>query len=303
MRIAGTDIGTNTILMMIAELDKFNNLQIIRDEHSLARLGENTDKTKTISSAAISRAITILDKYKKICDDENVEKHTLVATSAMRDAVNGDEVKAMLENTIKENIQIITGEEEALFSFLGTVEDENPSAVIDIGGGSTEFITGKNKDISFRKSINIGAVRITERFFLEQPIDDKMQKNALELIRTNLTTNIDPNIFLNRKLYAVAGTPTTIAASYLKLNDYEFDKINGFCLTKAIVNEVLSSFIGLTPQEISEQHKIHPLRADVITAGTLILSEIMNYLDTDSVIVSALGLRYGILKANLNKHK
>lgn len=295
MKIAGIDIGTNTILMTIAEKKADESLEILCDEHSIARLGEKTDNTTWISPDAISRAVNILKNYKNICDNEQVDEIQIVTTSAMRDAKNGEEVRYVLENTIQSKIKIISGEEEARLSFLGTVENELPASVIDIGGGSTEVISGTIEELTFIKSLKIGAVRLTERFFNVDCLTEDMVIAAKAVIKNEFKSNIQKEFFKGN-LYAVAGTPTTIAAVCLNLKEYDFNKVNGYILSKDSINHVLDLFLRFKPEEISKKYNIHPLRADVITAGTIILSEAMEYLNIERCIVSALGLRFGIIK-------
>ncbi len=294
MRIAGIDIGTNTILMMIAENGK-SGIRIIRDEHSIARLGEKTDESGEISHAAIDRAANILQSYRNICNEENVDVILPAATSAMRDAKNNKYVKSELERIISSEIRLIDGEEEARLSFLGTVEDTDEASVIDIGGGSTEFISGKNREVSFRKSIDIGSVRITERFFKNPvPLDLEISE-AESFIKSEFKKYLS-DFNAGGRFYAVAGTPTTIAAAVLKLDDFKREKINLYNLSIDDINTMKYKFLKMTPEEITNQYNIHPMRADVIAAGAVILSESMQYLRKNSCIVSTMGLRYGIIK-------
>lgn len=292
-RIAGIDIGTNTILMVIGEKNEFGELVFLRNEHSIARLGEGVDKTHYIKPEAIERAKKILINYKKICDENNVLEIAASGTSALRDAENRDFVINELSAVIGTEIEVIPGEEEARLSFLGTIENNDPSIVVDIGGGSTEFIFGENKQIKYRYSVPIGAVRLTERHIKIQPAVEDNINEAKEFI-INKLNNIDITLFKG-ELIGVAGTPTTLSAVAQELPIFKKDLVHNYILELNKVNEIFNTLKKLNVEDIKKIPGIHPDRADIITAGTLILLTVMRFLRTDKCKVSTRGLRYGIL--------
>ena len=293
IRIAGIDIGTNTILMVIGEKYQTGELKFIRNEHSIARLGEGVDKTHLIKPEAIERAKIILTEYKNICDKNNVKYVSASGTSALRDAQNREEVINELSSFIGTEIKVITGEEEARLSYLGTIEDDKLYTVVDIGGGSTEFITGENKIIKTRHSISIGAVRLTERYFKQQPagISDFQKAETYIIESLNKIKKED----YNGELIGVAGTPTTLAAVAQGITKFEKGKVHNFILNYETINNIFNNLKVLTIEGIKGINGIHPDRADIITAGTLILKSIMNFYGIDVIRVSTRGLRYGIL--------
>lgn len=293
-RYAAIDIGTNTILMLIAEI-KVNEIIYLKDSISIARLGENVDKDGNISEEAISRAVNILKEYKDVCNELKVSNIIAVGTSALRDASNGDDVLKIFNNVLPAEYKVIPGEIEASLSFLGTIQSSKPSVVIDIGGGSTEIIYGVDNKIKSRISLNIGAVRFTEKFISQQPIIKSELENLKIEIRKELK-KVNPEIDLNSDVIAVAGTPTTLAGIALGLKDYVPDKIHNYILTANELNKIINKFCEMSNNIISEFYNIHPKRADVITVGSIILSELLNYLNLNSVKVSIQGLRYGIIK-------
>lgn len=302
MRVATIDIGTNTILMLIAELDKSNNYEIIKQEFSTPRLGEGIDKSGIISTIAIDRASEALRNYKSIIDDLKVDKVVTNATSAMRDAKNNLIVKDIFEKILGSEVEIISGETEAYYSFMGGVPTTEKSALLDIGGGSTEIMIGENNKIIFRKSFQIGAVRLTERFFNNiSPISIEninIAENYLQDLLSQETINLS-----GLQLYSVAGTPCTLATAARGLYDYEIDKVHNTKLYKKDVLKLLENFKELTSNEISEKYKINSKRADVITAGALILNTFLNYYKLDYTYVSSKGLRFGILQNFVNSLK
>ncbi len=299
IRAAGIDIGTNTILMVIGEKKPDGNLNIIIDEHSIARLGAGVDSSKNIRQEAIDRAIKILKSYRHLLDNNNITRVRIVATSALRDASNRSYVIEQLSKAIGSEIEIISGNEEAFLSFMGTVEGDELSTIIDIGGGSTEIITGAQGRIIAKQSLDIGTVRLSERMFAAHPpseneinIFEKEVKFNLRKLSSGIETG---------KFYAVAGTPTTIAQVALGMQEYDFNKINGYVLDIDTVNTTISKFLDASVEEISDRYHIHPKRADIITAGAFILKFVMEYFRIDKATVSAKGLRYGVMLSVLNK--
>ncbi|MFP4368917.1 MAG: Ppx/GppA family phosphatase [Candidatus Kapaibacterium sp.] len=296
-KIAVIDIGTNTILMSTAIITK-EKIDITGDYHKLARLGENVDKTGQINNEAIERSVKILLEYKDICAKENIQRIIVTGTSAMRDAANRGEVLSALGKSIGSEINIIDGKKEAELSFAGAARDSAPSLVIDVGGGSTEIISGREKVFSNMISLQIGAVRITERFFSSLPPGSDEYNTAGEYIRKEIRKTSGWHI--DRKIYSVGGTATTIAHALSGKDIYDREAVHGQEVYYNDLSGLLDVFLSLTPDEITRKFGMHPKRADVISAGTLIMKELMEMYDKRSFAVSANGLRYGLLKQMQN---
>ena len=291
---ATIDTGTNTILMLVAKVDDKGKIEIIRDEHSIARLGENVSKTGFISAEAIRRGVKIMENYRSICREINVCGISAVATSAVRDSGNRNEVASALSAALGSQVRIIDGETEAKYSFTGSVESDEASSLIDIGGGSTEFIFGEKGKINFRKSLNIGALKLTEKFSLADLPAPENISAAREFIFSQLSSI--PKSILNGTVYAVAGTPVTVAAIYQNLTEFDYDKVHLFDLNRDIVKDVLT-FIAGNPLDVTiQKYNINPKRADILIGGILILQTAMQYFDLKTVKANAKGLRYGLLK-------
>ena len=285
MKIASIDIGTNTLLLLVMEY-KNGQLTIIEDHHKIARLGENLNKTGIISSNAINRATKILEFYKERIIDLDIDHVISCATSAMRDALNSKEVSLKLENIIETKIKIISGDEEARLSYLGSIEfDKN--IVIDIGGGSTEIIQGINEKIIHAESVNIGAVRITEMFDLWNKSSDNIVK-ARNFIKDQLKVFPLNDI---KHAIAVAGTPNTLATLHLGIKEYSREKLHMLNMKKSDLGKTIQIVISSSKKDLIEKHGIHENRADVILGGALILDEFMNYFKLDNLYVSSNGLR------------
>ncbi len=299
-KFATIDIGTNTILMLIAEQINDNNFKVIADYHNIARLGEDfTNTNKKIIPEAKNRAIKILKDYRTLIEKHKVDKVFAVATSAVRESENSKDVINEFQNTLGYPIKIISGEQEAFYSYLGAVnKDDLDTLVIDIGGGSTEIIIGKGLKIEKRISYDIGAVKLTKMYIPEHPPTENQLNEMSNFIKEKL---LEQKINLDNskkfKVYAVAGTPTTIAAVDLGLHDFNRDLIEGHVLTLDKIQFILKKFISVTIDEIVTKFKVHPKRADVITAGTKLLFEILKFFNLSKCIASTKGLRYGMMKS------
>ncbi|HRP02131.1 MAG TPA: hypothetical protein PLE30_05720 [Candidatus Kapabacteria bacterium] len=298
MRVATIDIGTNTILMLIVEVNN-KDYKIISQHFSTPRLGEGVDKTNVISENSCKRAFEVLETYKQIIEDLSIVKVIANATSALRDASNKIDIKSRLEIALGSPISIISGEEEAYFSFIGAVDTTSKTALIDVGGGSTEIMIGKNNKIIERYSYQLGVVRLTERIFnyiapiSKSKIDEAIAYTSDILSKHKINLSGLP-------LFAVSGTPCALATSIKGLPDSDADKINGSKLYKSEIYDLLIKFSKLKPDEISTKYRINPKRADLITAGALILYVILDINNIDYLIVSSKGLRFGILQNYLN---
>ncbi|GAB1430755.1 Ppx/GppA phosphatase family protein [Ignavibacteria bacterium] len=288
MRVAAIDIGTNTLLMTIGERTHGGTLRVLRDEHSIARLGAGVDAAGNIGSEAIERAANILRHYRTICDELNVQTVVAVGTSALRDAANRDKVCAALGNIIGAEIRVIDGATEAALSFRGTTESNAPAVVIDIGGGSTEIIAGRNCLIEYRESVNIGAVRLTERFFDTLPPKKETVYAVTEFIFRQL-----PDTLPTYHPIAVAGTATTLAA--IACGGFFPERIYGYKLSLDEATAITERLLRLSPPEIIAIPGVHSQRADILPAGAVILISIMKKFNLNACTISTRGLRFGVL--------
>jgi len=290
--IAGIDIGTNTILMAIGYKNNDGSLTIFHDEVQFARLGNNVDKTGIIEEARIIIAEQILRNYAVICESFSVDCIYAVATSAMRDAINGKEVQLRLEKAIGTSLRIIQGEEEARLCFLGTVPQNQKAMVIDIGGGSTEIIIGSHGTLEYIQSINIGAVRLTERYFHDLPPSQSEINQALETIQKEL---VHLPTVQDYAVYCVAGTPVTLARIALGLENYDAKLINGYELSYLVITIILQQLLHSTREEIIHIQGVEQQRADILPAGTLILDTLLRHCAKQNCFVSTGGVRYGLI--------
>ena len=294
---ASIDIGTNSCRLLIAEVQKDNEIinfkKEIYKDLEIVKLGEDVNKNKFLKEKAIERTLKCLKKYKEIIDKYSIEEKNIIcfATSATRDANNRDYFIKKVYDETKIKINCISGEEEAYINFKGVISsfDKNFKEnilVFDIGGGSTEFTLGNINGIKKKISLNIGSVRITEKFFLDNGIYNYSEENrnkAKEWVKENLKKLKD---FKNENftLIGVAGTTTTQVSIREKMEVYDSEKIHLSSLTSKEINDNLNLFIkNINKQEIKG---LDPKRKDVIIGGTIILKEILEYFKKDFVIVS-----------------
>ena len=292
MRIASIDIGTNTLLLLIGEVQADGSFSIVHDEHSIARLGEGVHASKCINEKAIERASHILHRYKLICDSYKVEKITIVATSAMRDADNAEYVCSILSSIIQKPISIISGKEEAYFSYVGSKETYDNPTIIDIGGGSTEIICMDNDHTIQSISLNIGAVRFTEKYFSTYPPSIDSIQEAIAEIKTSLSQF---TISVHSPVIVVAGTPTTLACIDQGLDEYHRDKVHGYILTYDAISSITDMLCTSSYDSLFSIKGINPKRADILPAGSFLLKSLLSYFAIEHCIVSTKGLRYGVL--------
>jgi exopolyphosphatase/guanosine-5'-triphosphate,3'-diphosphate pyrophosphatase len=291
MRVASIDIGTNTVLLLIADVER-DDLQMLVDDHATARLGEGVDKTGVISDAAYERLRSKLLQHAITIDHFAPLTVSAIATSAMRDARNRDEILRRAKDDTGIAIEVISGDEEARWTYLGAIQalqlPDVPIAVVDIGGGSTELALGDRRSFDHGVSAQIGAVRLTERAHEQNlSVDD-----AAAMVRDAFGAVAMPP---DSDLIAVAGTPTTLAAIELGLAAFDASRIHGHRLSLTAVNQVLDNIWDMPSEEIvTEYAGVNPGRADILAAGTLILREAMQLAQVRECIVSTRGLRYGI---------
>ncbi|MDA0260028.1 MAG: Ppx/GppA phosphatase family protein [Actinobacteria bacterium] len=277
-RVAAIDCGTNSIRLLIADITG-DNFQEITREMEIVRLGQGVDATGKFDPEAIERTLTATKKYAEIIASKGVEKIRFCATSATRDASNRELFIDGVREILGIEPEVIPGTEEAELSFIGATKGlthtESPYLVVDIGGGSTEFVLG-DSEVKYAKSVNIGCVRMSERHLNKAPQDPLAVQKAIQDIDDAIAeaAYIVP-IKEAKTLIAVAGTATTVAAAALSLSEYDRHLIHLSRIPAAKVFEVAQMFSLMSREEIAALGYMHPGRVDVIAAGSLVLSRVM----------------------------
>lgn len=302
-RTACIDVGTNTALLLVADLDPESD-RIIPVEHrqTIVRLGQDVDEGRIICREALDRLVACLSGYAERCRSLGVGTILAAGTSALRDAANRDVIIAEVQRATGIELRCISGKEEAELTFFGAVAGigaiPEPFTVIDIGGGSTEIITGTASAVDRSVSIDIGSVRLTERFLTGLPPSTAQYDAALDEINRRLSESLAPFLTSTQTVFGVAGTLTTIAQ--VTMGDLRFDpeKVQGFRLEFDQVHRLLER-LRLLPLSAVVALGIPEGRADVILMGTLILHQFMQQLGADAVTVSIQGLRFGMARKEL----
>lgn len=301
-RCAFIDIGTNAILCLIAEIRDTGRFRVLDDLADIARLGEGVDDTGRISRDGEQRALAVLERYRDHCARLGVEEMIAVGTSALRDAANSSAVLARYRAKLGFNIRVISGEQEAAYSFLavqrGLPLDGRELMVIDVGGGSTEFIRGNaSRGVSQAVSLDLGSVRLTERFLHSDPVHGDEVAAMLTAVDREVARLPEFGLRAGSELtlVGIAGTFTTLAAVQKKLRSYSHGEVHGSCLT---LRELQRQIALLQKKSVAQRRLMagmDPKRADVIFAGAFLIERIMNFFRAESVIVSDQGVRYGLL--------
>jgi exopolyphosphatase/guanosine-5'-triphosphate,3'-diphosphate pyrophosphatase len=294
--VASIDIGTNTILLLIAEVEG-RKIYPLFEMETVARLGEDVQKNNILLKEAMDRSLQTLAQYLKRCQEFEVQKIFAAGTSALREAKNAEDFLKLVKEKLNLSIDIISGEEEAQLSFLAVAEDlqekEKPILVVDIGGGSTEFILGKGDQIKQWISLPIGSVRFTEQFLRSDPIREEEWKRMEKKIQEHLV-NI-PHSKEPSSMVAVGGTATTLASVEQGLGDFIVEKIHHFILKREALKKQLLLYRSKTIEERKKIPGLPIARADVILAGAAILYMAMEELHCPSALISCHGVRYGLL--------
>ena len=305
-RFASIDIGTNTILLLVAELEGKGTFRVLDDRAEIARLGEGVDRTHRIGPEGEERSVQVLRSYLERCAQLGVDEIVAAGTSALRDARNAEDFKARLKQELGLDLRVLSGEEEAAYSYLavrrGLDLEGKELLVVDVGGGSTQLIWGRGGALHRLISLNLGSVRLTERFLHSDPV---REEECAELTRT-IDRGLEPlNADWGQQdkfdaMVGLAGTFTTMAAIEKGLTQYSHSEVHGSRLSRAEVQRQIRLFRGKTIAERKEIPGLEPKRADVILAGALLIDRIMALFHIDRVTVSDQGIRYGLLHERLS---
>ncbi|MFZ9309408.1 MAG: exopolyphosphatase [Candidatus Nanopelagicales bacterium] len=273
-RLAAIDCGTNSIRLLVVEVEG-DSLKELHRDMIIIRLGEGVDEHKRFSDAALRRLQDACRIFQYVLKDLNVSRTRFIATSASRDVSNREAFLEIINTELSLTPDIISGDEEARLSFLGATGRfrhlPSPYLVIDIGGGSTEFVIGNDR-VESARSINIGCVRMSERHHFSDP----PTKSELDIATKDIDTAIDEalkvvDVRKAKTIIGLAGSITTVAAEALHLSSYEREKINGSQFSLDQIESAAQSLIRMTQSERAALGFMHPGRVDVIGAGALVL--------------------------------
>ncbi|WP_435189026.1 Ppx/GppA phosphatase family protein [Streptomyces sp. bgisy126] len=297
-RVAGIDCGTNSIRLLVADVHPETGELVELDRRmTIVRLGQGVDRTGRLAPEALERTFAACREYAAVIEELGAERIRFVATSASRDAENRDDFVNGVVEILGVEPEVITGDQEAAFSFAGAT-GELPGTrtylVVDIGGGSTEFVTGTDH-VQAARSVDIGCVRLTERHVRHDP----PTAEEAEAIRADVRAALDlaagaVPIDTADVLVGLAGSVTTVAAIALGLPEYDSEKVHHSRISAGQVAEVTERLLASTHDERAAIPAIHPGRVDVIVAGALVLREIVERVGAREVVVSEHDILDGI---------
>jgi exopolyphosphatase/guanosine-5'-triphosphate,3'-diphosphate pyrophosphatase len=278
---------------------------VLEDQAEITRLGEGVDRTGRIGSEGEGRSLKALRGYLESCKTLGVDEIAVVGTSALREARNAGDFKARLKRELGLDLRVLSGQEEAAYSYLavqrGLSLQEEDVLVVDVGGGSTELIWVKEGGLYRLASVDLGSVRLTERFLLSDPVrEDECARLVAAIDRA-----LEPRVFnwgpatYFHLMVGIAGTFTTLAAVEKRLCQYSHGEVHGSCLTRSQVQRQIDLFRNKTIAERRKIPGLEPKRADVILAGALLIDRIMDLFRVDEAVVSDQGIRYGLLHERL----
>lgn len=301
MTVASIDIGTNTILCLIAKLNLETKTIIpLKDLQEIPRLGKGLKPGRNIAADKIAALFKILKSYDTLIKFYRCEKVYVTCTNAFRISSNGDELANEIASRFGYDVMVVPGELEAELSFTGAFyNNDGPGLIIDIGGGSTEIIFGSIGNILYKKSFQTGVVAGTEKYDLDKT-PSKRNITHFKMFLNELFYELEKNNFDAKSVIALSGTPVTLACITRKLTYYDEQKIEGSLLSLIDVLMISDQLAGLCADKIINTFpQIAGGREDVIFAGSIILKVLMQKLRIDSVKVSTKGIRYGAIIKNL----
>ncbi len=295
---AAIDCGTNAIRLLIATVDGHKVSDRVREMRTV-RLGEGVDTTCEFSSAALERTFVACREYAELLKQYEVKKIRFIATSASRDVSNRDAFIAGVKEALGVEPEVISGDQEAELSYRGALSGlhvQGPVLVADIGGGSTEFVTSLPDGSLVSKSLNIGCVRMSERYLHSDPPTQREIENTVSDIDSQIEL-IHRTILINSEttFIGLAGSVTTVAAMAMGLREYDAEKIHGSILSIDQVEAATDELLHMTRPQRAELRFMHPGRVDVIGGGALVLRESMRILGFNRVLVSEKDLLDGVV--------
>lgn len=296
MNVAVIDIGTNTVLLLIASFDAKGKITTLVYEQRIPRLGRGVDELRNLQPESMQRVLDVLKEYRQIISEYQLARIVVCGTSAVRDARNREEFATRVKAETTFSLEVLSGEDEAYWTYRGAISgmpDVSGATVVDIGGGSTEIIVGDRALVKNTISLDIGSVRLTERFFKHDPPTHPELEAAITLVEDELARPKKFG-FQGSTLVGVAGTATSLAALAQGLREFRVEAVTNYHLTLDTVYHLFRTLRAMPAAHIRELSEVMEGRSDVIAAGALILWEIMAHYKFNEMIVSERGVRYGL---------
>ena len=279
-RVAAIDLGTNSTRLLVADIED-GRISDVERETRITRLGEGVDERRLLLPVPIARVRNVLSEFRRTIESFAAERALAVATSAMRDAENGEAFLGEIEWSYGFATRLLSGHDEAMMMFRGVTSErgvQQGTVIIDVGGGSTELVAGGPDGVRWHDSLDIGSVRLTERFLgSDPPTSEELDACAtavLELLAERVPDAIRKD---TRAAVGVAGTITSLAALALGLEEYDRDRVHGFELGADALEEQLERLASVPVEERKQMRPLDPERAPVIVGGALIAREALSF--------------------------
>ena len=299
--VAAIDCGTNSTRLLVTD-----GSRAVERLMRITRLGEGVDGTGRLSPDAIARTVSVLREFRSAMDRDGVQAVRMSATSAVRDASNREQFMAAAEDVVGIRPEVLSGMEEGRLAFAGATAELDPSngpfLVVDIGGGSTELVVGRDEPVGV-ESMDVGCVRITEKFLHHDPPRPEELSDALMEVRDQLEDAVRAVPELNdaQQMIGLAGTVTTVAAVELGLTEYDRDRIHHFWLTRAAAEDVFRTLATESRASRLGNPGLEEARADVIVGGCVVLVAVLRYFDLSGCLVSESDILDGLASTLLHR--
>jgi exopolyphosphatase/guanosine-5'-triphosphate,3'-diphosphate pyrophosphatase len=304
-RLAAIDVGTNSTRLLVADAtDRTAPLSTLERRMTITRLGQGINATRRLDPDAVERTLAVLGEYRDVLDKLGVDGVRATATSAVRDATNRDDFLVPAKEILGTAPEVLTGEEEGRLTFLGATADVTgpaPYLVVDIGGGSTEFVVGTREQVTGLVSVDVGCVRLTEAYLHSDPPAPEELSQAISVVELHLA-DVDrllPAAADAQTLIGVAGTVTTVAAVELGLPQYDSEALHHFRLTHAAAEDVFRT-LATEPAEARRHNPgLEPGRVDVIVGGAAVLVCVMRHFGFGEMLVSEADILDGLIRSQM----
>jgi len=302
-RMAVIDIGTNSTLLLIAEVTQSGQLLEIAQYSNTTRLGRKIHETGVIGKQGLIDTLKTLCHYQSLIQSMHVKQTIAAGTEVFRLAKNQDDILAEIQNKTGLSVNVLSESQEAEYSYTGAVsgKETNKALVIDIGGGSTEMIAGEKYCIQDSISLPIGAVIMTDQFLLADPPDKKACDRLKTYVSRQIPQNWKNTMLQIPQFIIVGGTATTLAALHLQLDHYDPFQVDGLKMTYSDIARQIKQLCNCSLKIRQQWLSVDPKRADIIIAGTLILQSILHFSAKKQIMIRDRGMRHGIaLKAGIH---
>jgi exopolyphosphatase / guanosine-5'-triphosphate,3'-diphosphate pyrophosphatase len=293
-RVGVVDLGTNSTRLLVADVAN-GRVEELERRLTITRLGEGVDARRQLIPTAIARVRNVLGDYRRAIEALGAERTLAIGTSAVRDSENGEAFLGEVEWSYGFETRLLTGRDEALLNFRGVASDrslDEATLVVDVGGGSTELIAGGPDGVAFQDSVDLGCVRLTERFLASDPPAQGQLDACAEHVRALLAERV-PESVQPKDAIGVAGTVTTLATLDLRLEEEVPELVHGHRLTAAWIEGQVARLASMPVAEIRALRGMHPDRAAVILAGTLVVRETLRRFDLDELETSERDILHG----------